>query len=87
LGGYDDRKKGSNMRVNVFTPGAKPSLQDKMLVLPDPMETAIPDAIEADWRYFATVDTGDGIFGEIAASAIEAEISSNGYALVQTARP
>lgn len=75
------------MRVNVFVSAVEHALAAKMLVLPDEVQAAMPEDYRAGWTYFATVDTADGIFGDIDARAIEIEMSANGYAVVQTTVP
>ncbi|WP_299753155.1 hypothetical protein [Devosia sp.] len=50
-------------------------------------EAAIPPQYRVGWTYYATVDTGDRMFGDIDARGIEAEIASSGFALVKPEAP
>jgi hypothetical protein len=75
------------MQVNVFVARAKDQLHNKLLVLPLSPQAAIPAQYRKDWKYYATVDTGDRMFGDIDALAIEAEIASIGFALVKPRGP
>ena len=70
------------MNVNVFVMRIHGAIQAEMLVLPLVPSAPIPEKHRSGWSYFATVDTCDGIFGEIDARAIEVAIASSGFALV-----
>lgn len=71
------------MQVNVFITRANGQLQNQMLVLPLLPQSAIPPKYRTGWKYFATVDTGDRLFSGIDSKAIEVELASSGYALVE----
>ncbi|MGV8830424.1 MAG: hypothetical protein ACOH2N_00490 [Devosia sp.] len=70
------------MNVNVFVMRVDGALQAEMLLLPIVPRAPIPDKYRVDWEYFATVDTADGLFGDIDARAIEVEMASSGFAVV-----
>jgi len=73
------------MNVNVFVSRADGALQSEILVLPQAPNAPLPEKYRNDWHYFATVDTGDKLFGDIDARAIESELASAGYAVVRPA--
>lgn len=75
------------MQVNVFVTRREGELQREMLVLPLSPQTAIPPEYRSGWNYYATVDTGDRLFGDIDALAIEAELAASGYAIVKPEVP
>ncbi|MGV8830357.1 MAG: hypothetical protein ACOH2N_00135 [Devosia sp.] len=70
------------MNVNVFVMRVDGALQAEMLLLPIVPRAPIPDKYRVDWEYFATVDTGDGMFVDIDALAIDIEIAASGFAVV-----
>lgn len=71
------------MNVNVFVTRVDGQLQNQLLVLPIKPEAMIPPQYRTGWNYFATVDTGDRMFGDVDARAIEAEIAATGFAVVK----
>lgn len=71
------------MNVNVLVTRVDGEMQTELLVLPLSPTAAIPPKYRVDWHYYATVDTGDRMFGDIDARAIELEIAANGYAVVK----
>jgi hypothetical protein len=75
------------MQVNVFITREDGQLQNKLLVLPISPQSAIPKEHRDDWRYYATVSTGDRMFGDIDARAIETEVAANGFAIVSPEVP
>jgi hypothetical protein len=68
------------MQVNVFITRIAGQLQRQLLVLPMSPEVTIPPEYRTGWNYYATVDTGDRMFGD--ARAIETELAGSGYAVV-----
>jgi hypothetical protein len=70
------------MQVNVFVMRRDGETPSELLVLPMPPEAATQEKYQIAWNYYATVDTGDRMFGEIDARAIEAEIAASGFAVV-----
>ena len=70
------------MQVNVFVARIDGQLQNQLLVLPTSDQAAIPKQFRGDWTYYATVDSGDGMFGDVDASAVDAEIAATGFAVV-----
>jgi hypothetical protein len=74
------------MQVNVFVTRENDQLQGELLVLPMVPKAPIQKQYRIGWRYFATTDTADAMFGEIDARAIEVEISSTGFAIVSPDR-
>lgn len=70
------------MQVNVFVTWKNGQLQRELLVLPLAPQTAIPVEYRDSWNYYATVETGDRMFGDIDAQAIEVEIAASGFAMV-----
>ena len=75
------------MQVNVFISRSSGHLQDELLVLPMTPKAPIPKQYRVGWRYFATTDTTDAMFGDVDARAIEVEISSCGFAVVSPEAP
>ncbi|MGB3337811.1 MAG: hypothetical protein WBA73_11580 [Devosia sp.] len=75
------------MQVNVFVARVDGKLSNDLLVLPLAPHSAIPDQYQDHWKYYATVETGDRIFGDVVASAIEAEIGKVGFAVVTPTVP
>lgn len=75
------------MQVNVFVTRTAGQLQRELLVLPMSPEAAIPPKFRSGWNYYATVDTGDGMFGDIDARTLESELASSGFALVTPHTP
>ena len=75
------------MQVNVFVTRVDGQLQHELLVLPQSPQAAIPAKYQNDWTYFASVETGDSIFGDVDAKAIEAEIARSGFAVVTPTVP
>lgn len=70
------------MNVNVFVARVDGQTQHQLLALPQSPHAAIPAQFRTGWAYFATVDSGDRMFGDADAKFIEAEIAANGFALV-----
>jgi len=70
------------MRVNVFVARVDGQLQNQLLVLPTSDQAAIPKQFRGGWTYYATVDSGDSMFGDVDASAVEDEIAASGFAVV-----
>ena len=75
------------MNVNVFVTRVDGALQTELLVLPLSPQAAIPPQYRVGWNYYATVDTGDRMFGDIDARAIETEIAKSGFAVVKPTAP
>lgn len=75
------------MQVNVFITRSNGQLQRELLVLPVSPQSAIPPKYRNEWNYFATVDTGDRMFGEVDARSIEAELARSGFAVVTPEAP
>lgn len=75
------------MNVNVFVTRVDGAVQTELLVLPLSPEAAIPPQYRTGWNYYATVDTGDHMFGDVDARAIEVEIALNGFAVVKPEAP
>jgi len=72
------------MNVNVFVTRVDGTLQNDLLVLPMSPQAAIPEQYRTGWNYYATVDTGDRMFGDVDAQTIEAEIAPSGFAVVKS---
>lgn len=70
------------MHVNVFVTRADGKLKEQLLVLPLTPRAAIPAQYRNGWSYYATVETGDHMFGGVDALAIEAELAATGFAIV-----
>lgn len=70
------------MRVNVFVMRRDGETPSELLVLPMPPEAATQQNYETAWNYYATVDTGNRIFGDVDGQVIEAELASSGFAVV-----
>lgn len=75
------------MQVNVFVTRSEGELQRELLVLPLSPEAAIPEQYRSGWNNYATVDTGDRMFGDVDARAIEIELASSGFAVVTPQAP
>jgi hypothetical protein len=75
------------MQVNVFVARESGRLQEALLILPMVPRAPIPKDYRVGWRYFATTDTDDALFGEIDARAIEVELENSGFALVSPKAP
>jgi hypothetical protein len=75
------------MQVNVFVAQESGQLEEALLILPMVPEAQIPEDYSLGWRYFATTCTGDALFGEIDARAIEVELENSGFALVSPKAP
>jgi len=75
------------MQVNVFVTRVGDQLQTELLVLPMSPQAAIPPQYRTGWNYYATVDTADGMFGDIDAVLIETEIALSGFAVVKPEAP
>ena len=75
------------LQVNVFVTRTEGKMQHELLVLPLSPQSAIPPQYRDGWNYYATVDTGDRMFGDVDARAIEAELASTGYAVVTPQAP
>jgi hypothetical protein len=73
------------MQVNVFVSRHDGQLRNEFLVLPLDLKAPVPKQYRVGWRYFATTNTTDHLFGDIDALAIEAEIGANGFAVVHPA--
>lgn len=70
------------MQVNVFIARDDGKTPHSLLVLPFGPMAAIPKHLtELDWEHFVITRTDDKLLGA-SSSEIEAEIASNGYALV-----
>ncbi|MBW4653518.1 MAG: hypothetical protein KME20_10860 [Kaiparowitsia implicata GSE-PSE-MK54-09C] len=75
------------MQVNVFITRSEGQLQSDLLVLPMSPQSAIPPKYRTGWTYYATVDTGDRMFGDLDALAIENELAAAGFAIVTPQTP
>lgn len=75
------------MNVNVFVARVDGALRNELLVLPLTPEAAIPAQYRVGWNYYATVDSGDRMFGDVDARAIEVEIATSGFAVVTPVAP
>lgn len=75
------------MHVNVFVTRTDGKLRNELLVLPLTSQAAIPAQYHNGWSYYATVETGDHMFGGIDARAIEAELAASGFAVVMPKVP
>lgn len=75
------------MQVNVFITRERGQLQHKLLVLPIDPRVAIPPEFRLGWAYYATVSTGDRMFGDTDAVTLEAKIAAMGYAIVKPETP
>ena len=75
------------MQVNVFITRKAGELQRELLVLPMSPQAAIPPEYRSGWTYYATVDTGDRMFGDLGAVAIEAELAKSGFVVVTPTAP
>lgn len=75
------------MQVNVFITRSEGQRQRELLVLPMSPQSAIPLEYRSGWNYYATVDTGDRMFGDIDARAIETELANSGFAIVTPLAP
>jgi len=75
------------MQVNVFVTRTAGQLQRELLVLPMSPEAAIPPKYRTGWNYYATVDTGDRMFGDLNAQSIERELASSGHVVVTPHAP
>jgi hypothetical protein len=71
------------MNVNVFVTRVDGQLQRDLLAVPLAPTAVIPPQYRTGWTYYATVDTGDRMFGDVDATAIEAEIAASGFAVVK----
>jgi len=67
------------MQVNVFIAHKQGALKNQLLVLPLTPEAAISAEYRTGWQYYATVNAGDRMFGELDPAALEAAIVSNGF--------
>jgi hypothetical protein len=83
----DARREDRQMQVNVFVTRTDGQMQNQLLVLPLSPHAAIPQQYRQGWSYYATVDTGDHMFGDVDAVAIEKELANSGYAVVSTKAP
>ncbi|HEY8576836.1 MAG TPA: hypothetical protein VIL88_10915 [Devosia sp.] len=70
------------MRVNVFITREDGQFLNKLLVLPASVQSVIPEQFRGAWDYYATVDSGDGMFGDVDAVTVEAAIATSGFAVV-----
>lgn len=68
------------MQVNVFIPAAETEdSPTAMLVLPDASDAVVPEHLRhIEWRYYATVQAGDGLLGEEKAT-VETVLATKGY--------
>lgn len=69
------------MQVNVFVVHESGAERNRLLVLPASADASIPPHLQDDWRYFATVDSGDQMLGGDA-SVIEREVAEQGFAVL-----
>jgi hypothetical protein len=69
--------------VNVFVTRENGDQQNKLLVLPINPKVAIPPEFRLGWIYYATVSTGDRMFGKMNANSLEEHIASRGFAIVK----
>ncbi len=72
------------MQVNVFISEVKQDgLAPTIVVLPSGPQAAIPKHLQhMEWRYFATVESGDKITGA-PAGEVEAALARDGYMVVE----
>lgn len=75
------------MQVNVFVTTPSGKLQRELLVLPMSPQAAIPPEYRSGWTYYATVDTGDRMFGDIDAKTLEERIARTGFAVITPQPP
>ena len=75
------------MQVNVFITRQEGRLQNKLLVLPMSPQSAIPPQYQVGWVYYASVGTGDRMFGDVDAVTIEQLIADQGFAILTPATP
>jgi hypothetical protein len=75
------------MQVNVFITRETGQSQNKLLVLPINPKVAIPPEFRLGWIYYATVSTGDRMFGDMYASTLEEHIAAKGFAIVKPEVP
>lgn len=75
------------MRVNVFVTRVAGQLRNELLVLPSSPQTAIPAKYRTGWNYYATMDTGDRMFGQVGSAVLEAELATNGFATMRPIAP
>lgn len=73
------------MQVNVFIPfPQQDSAATPMLILPDAPDAVVPEHLRhIEWRYFATVQTGDYLFG-MAKDTVEAALARDGYLVARS---
>jgi hypothetical protein len=69
------------MQVNVFIVHEAGAERNRLLVLPASADASIPNHLQDDWRYFATVDSSDQILGGESAP-VETEIASKGFMVI-----
>lgn len=74
------------MLVNIFVTRQDGAMQN-LMVPPLAPTAAIPAQYRTGWNYYATVDTGDRLFGNIDAVAVETELANSGFALVSPEIP
>jgi hypothetical protein len=75
------------MQVNVFITRESGELRNKLLVLPINPKVAIPPEFRLGWIYYATVSTGDRMFGEMDAVTLEEHVASRGFASIKPETP
>lgn len=75
------------MQVNVFVNRTDGKLQNELLVIPLTPQAPVPPQYRNGWSYYATVETGDHMFGGVDARAIEAELAVTGFAIVMPKVP
>jgi len=73
------------MQVNVFV--IPRDSENKLLVLPMSPDAAIPPQFQKGWFYYASVSSGDALFGDVDATTIEDGIAASGFALVSPEVP
>jgi hypothetical protein len=69
------------MQVNVFIAREDGQLQNKLLALPTMPTAAILKECRDGWTYFARVETGDGMFGDLDVASLEKADSGKGLLL------
>lgn len=75
------------MLVNVFVMRRDGETPSELLVLPLSPEVATQQAYQTAWNYYATVDTGDRIFDDVDAQALEATLARLGFAVITPIAP
>jgi hypothetical protein len=70
------------MQVNVFITRKDGKLQNQLLVLPAAPMFPVPEQYRSGWTYFVTTNTEDRMFGDTDAVSLEAQLASQGYAVL-----